>query len=151
MKFSKWYRDDLAADKRYAARENAKRRQRGGGRADDDAVTYARWLLARDGIDVGALALAGIRAVNASIPVKMRKKNGRTWDENARMRLEESTETTEKVIWEPCAAGYRPRWVEFSAYFGSYPADVIHTVELPHWSYVAPEVVFWVEDERLAA
>jgi hypothetical protein len=47
-----------------------------------------------------------------------------------------SADDVHRVTWEACAAGMRPRFVLFAPR-GATPVRI----ELPHWSYVAPDVV----------
>lgn len=148
IKASTWYGKAVSADRTREARRNTTAPKARSPTADAKAIAYAEWLCLRDGVSIEALTRDAVEAVNASIPVAMRKRGGRSWDENARLRLKDSTTATPKVLWEPTQHGYRPRKVIWQAFLGSHPYSVIFELELPHWSYEAPEVIEWAEDDE---
>jgi hypothetical protein len=148
---SKWYRDDHAKMRASDTRDAWKRLQQGGRDADRIAIAYAEWLMARDGVDLEALTTAAVEAHNAEIRPDWRVgPSRRKYDANEHRRLtgERGGATQVRVFWEPCAGGMRPRFVVWRLSHAYANGRDVFLMELPHWAYVALEVVAWEEPEE---
>ncbi|RWM29422.1 hypothetical protein [Mesorhizobium sp.] len=133
MKYeSKWYVTARAAHARYLAkpmRSSAK----AGPESDAKALEYALWLLNRDGVDIEEKAAAARVVYNHGYP---------------RNLIPADLQWSTFVQRDYCAAGLRPRFVQFRFYtperngWGRAPAHIyttFHTVELPNWAFDAGE------------
>jgi hypothetical protein len=146
----KWYRDQIAADRARTTREFTTAPRAMSAEADRKAITYAHWLLKRDGVELDAIAERFKAEHNAKHPSAQRKQGRRSWIEANRNAIPEHTETAARVVWHSSAAGMRPHFVEF--YWDTHSrTPAFHSIELPNWAYEAGEAIDLSEREDIAA
>ena len=133
-----WYLKAIGLERAAETRARNRAPKPRSAEADAQAVTYAEWLMARDGVNLDAERAAAVAAIAPAIV----KRRGRPdFDSNASLRdMVARAKPHPKVRWKLTDHGYRPRFVDFYEFRGSHPDDLIHTVELPHWD-AAWEVV----------
>lgn len=141
MKFeSRWYLAERAAHARTLAKPMRPTTNRDN--ASEKAMEYARWLLARDRIDLDAIAEVARTAWNAMYPPTKHRRGARAWEELHSDAIPADMAYSARVAWDHCEAGQRPRHVHFefaqAARDGWRRAPARHfttflSVELPHW------------------